>query len=137
MAKLKKPNMHQGKQIKALENQHINADTQTIIISLEFVQKRYCFEFLDKDEKAAVASSIFKRSKLQWLQIKNTHKHGLGMETIERNALKAPIPEISLIKPDTTFIALRFDEKKLMVGFRNGRIFYVLWFDRSFKLYNH
>jgi hypothetical protein len=118
MAKLRNPSKHQGKNIKVLENQHINTDTQTIVISLEFVQKNYCFEFLDKDEKAAVASSIFKRSKLQWLEIQNTHKHGLGMEKIARKALKAPIPEILLIKPVCLFFLFLFSALPLSIAAR-------------------
>lgn len=57
------------------------------------------------------------------------------METIKQDAIRAEIP--NCIKEDTKLIVLRFGNKIPMVGFRENSIFYIVWFDTNFKLYNH
>ncbi|BAZ81969.1 hypothetical protein PN497_16920 [Sphaerospermopsis kisseleviana CS-549] len=74
-------------------------------------------------------------SKLTWSQIHSQGRHQLGYEKISRDAIKAPIPKF--ITEDVNFIAFRFSGIKAMVGYRDGAIFYVIWLDRNFTLYNH
>ncbi len=100
------------------------------------VEGKYCFSKLDKAEKAAVASSIFKRKSMTWNDIIKSPKHGLGAEKISATAIKAAQPRF--IHEDVEFyLAFRFKGKSPMVGYRVNSMFYVLWFDKNFNLYNH
>jgi hypothetical protein len=135
MAKLKKPHLNQSKNLGP-ETEAPDPDFQTPLFSLEYIQKYYCLSDCTRDEKAAFAMSLLKHANLRWIDLKNMHRHGSGTEKIAHTAIKAPIPQLPF-KGDIQFLSLRFDGKKPIVGFRRGRIFYILWFDRAFKLYDH
>jgi hypothetical protein len=137
MKRIQKPSINQGKNIRIEEYQSTNTDNQSPIFCLEYIQKGYYISNCTKDEQVAFLDSLFSRRNLPWTDLKGMHRHKLGPEKIARNAIKAPIPPLILIKPDTTFLAFRFDGLKAMVGFRVGRLFYVLWLDQQFKLYRH
>lgn len=104
----------------------------------------YCFKYLQPEwgldqctlkEKAALASALIKRSKMQWSQLRAAPKHGLGYETVTRNAIRTTIP--TSITEDVRFIAFRFCGKAPMVGYRDGATLRLLWLDRTFSLYDH
>lgn len=104
--------------------------------SLEHIQRNFCLTDCETDEKAAFADALLKRSRMTWQEIIQAPKHGLGVEKIKRQCIRAPVPEI--IPEDVDhFLALRFNGKAPMVGYRNQTIFYVLWIDRAFSLYEH
>ena len=125
-----------GQKIKANEPT-VNYDERTPLFSLERLQTgSYCLQSLDKDGKSAFADAIFRRRSCSWKEIKQMPKHGLGFEKIARKSIRAPIP--AFITPEVdSFLAFRFHGKKPMVGYRQGDIFYILWFDVDFSLYNH
>ncbi len=74
-------------------------------------------------------------SKMTWSEIQNAPRHGLGTEKLPRSALKAAIPQS--VTEDVTFLALRYNGKAPMVGYRDGRTFYLLYLDHNFSLYKH
>jgi hypothetical protein len=137
MAKISIPQKKQGKNIKLPENEALSLDNQTFTFSFEYVQKGYCFSKLEKNERVALVNSLFKRKDMSWREIRQSDRHGLGIEEISSRSLRASMPTISFINQETVFHAMRFDGKKAMVGVRVEKVFYVLWFDRSFTLYNH
>ena len=107
------------------------------LFSLERLQNgSYCFSKLEKDDKAAFADAIFKRKNITWTDIQNMDRHALGYEKIAINSINAPIPKF-ITEDETNLIAFRFSGKKPMVGYRSKNIFYVLWFDHDFSVYNH
>lgn len=107
------------------------------LFSLERIQEGgYGFSNLDQADKAAFAESIFKRRLLTWNEIQRTDRHGLGYEKISITSVKAPIPRF-LTEDQHNLLAFRFNGKKPMIGYRIRNIFYVLWFDRDFTLYDH
>lgn len=112
-------------------------DDYCILFSLERVQQgNFCFSKLNKDNKVQFSEAMFKRKNLTWKSIKNEGRHGLGFEKISKMAIKAPIPKF--ITADVKhFLAFRYHGKQPIVGYRQKNIFYVLWFDSNFKLYNH
>lgn len=115
----------------------INYDQRPPIFSLERIQSgNYCFSALEKDGKAQFAEAIFKRKSLSWAEVKTLPRHGLGIEKIAKHSIKAAIPPFITEDVDD-FIALRFNGKSPMVGYRLNDVFYVLWFDHNFTLYNH
>jgi hypothetical protein len=96
----------------------------------------YGLDSCDIDEKVALAHKIYELCQLTWNQIINTHRGGLGSEKIARNAITgSSIPPH--ITPDVDILAIRFDGRKPMVGYRLDRIFHIIWLDTKFQLYNH
>lgn len=73
--------------------------------------------------------------KLTWKEIRQEHKHRYGTETIDRDSLKVGIPQF--VTEDIRLIAFRAYDLVAMVGYKSERVFYVLWIDREFRLYNH
>ncbi len=107
------------------------------LFSLERVQSgKFCFSQLDQTDKSAFADAIFKRRNLTWNHIQQTHRHKLGYEKISISSIKTSIPKF-ITEDNHTLIAFRYNGKKAMVGYRIKNIFYVLWFDHSFNLYDH
>lgn len=103
--------------------------------SLRYLQKDFCIDCCEKNEKAALADRLFILSKISWADIRKADRHGLGSEKISRDSIKAPIP--AHVTEDVEFIAFRFCGKAPMVGYKLNSTFYILWLDRVFKLYNH
>jgi hypothetical protein len=133
--RIKTPETKQGSRINISEP--INYDQRAPIFSLERIQAgAYCFSALDKEGKAQFAEAIFKRKSLTWGQVKTIDRHGLGLEKIAKHSIKAAMPPFITDEFDD-FIALRFNGKSPMVGYRLNDVFYVLWFDHNFTLYNH
>lgn len=97
--------------------------------------KGYSLPDCERDERAAFASTLDRLSQLTWNQIRNAPRHGSGSEKIARGAIRAAIPPS--VKEDASLLALRFDGMKPMVGYKDGRVFHILWLDRDFTLYDH
>jgi len=114
-----------------------NYNNMPPLFSLEkIVGDDYCFSKLDDTDKKQFAESIFKRKNINWKDIYTLNRHKLGVETIPKNKIKASLP--SFITEDMNeFLVFRFSGKKPMVGYREKNIFYVLWFDKNFTLYEH
>ena len=107
------------------------------LFSLERVQSgAHCFSQLDRDDKSAFADSIFKRRSLTWNDIQQNGRHQLGYEKIKTTAIKVTVPKF-ITEDSHNLIAFRYNGKRAMVGYRIKNIFYVLWFDHSFSLYDH
>lgn len=114
-----------------------DASKQTIAFSLERVQGGiYCFSALCEYDKAMVAEAMFRRRNMTWNDVTLAPRHGLGTEKIPKRQITAPMP-VFITEDMTDFLVLRFSGKKPMVGYRQGRVYYALWFDHSFSLYDH
>ena len=96
---------------------------------------QYDLDACQLQEKGDFVDALYKRSQLTWNEIRNAPKHGLGSEKIPQNRIQASIPPHVTL--EVTFLAFRFSGRKAMVGYRQGRILYVLWLDRDFTLYDH
>ena len=104
--------------------------------SFQYMSEKYSIDKCSNEQKLSFINKVSKLSLLTWGQIINSPKHGLGTEKIEQNCIVGDtIPKI--IKEDRTLLAIKFHNKSPMVGFRDRDIFYVIWFDRDFTLYNH
>ena len=107
------------------------------LFSLERLQSgRYCLSKLEKDDKAAYADSIFKRRSVTWNDIQRMDRYGLGHEKIEITSLKVAIPKF-ITEDEHNLLAFRYSGKKPIIGYRIKNIFYVLWFDHDFSVYDH
>ena len=131
----KKSKSNQGNNIKA--NETPNYDARPPIFSLEKIQPgKYCLSSLDKNNKSKFADAIFKRRLITWNKIKQIDRHALGTEKITKSSIKAPMPKF-ITEDVTDFLVFRYNGIKPMVGYRQREIFFVLWFDHDFTLYDH
>lgn len=109
----------------------------TPLFSLERLQSGdYCLSKLEKDDKAAFADAIFKRRNSTWNQIQQMSRHGLGHEKIDVTSIKVAIPKF-ITEDEHNLLAFRYSGKKPMIGYRIKNIFYILWFDHNFTIYDH
>lgn len=107
---------------------------QPPIFSLEKVLGGcYCFSGLDSKNKACFADAIYRRRGMTWGEILRADRHGLGTEKISESAINAALPDMVGVQ----YLALRYNGKRPMVGYRQKNIFFVLWFDHDFTLYDH
>ncbi|MEO0350602.1 MAG: hypothetical protein AAF282_11210 [Cyanobacteria bacterium P01_A01_bin.15] len=113
----------------------VPAEQQPPVFSLEYLQQDYCVTACQIEDQAKFALRLRKLGQLTWSQIQSASRHGLGYEKINRGAIRASIPRH--ITEDVSFIAFRFSALKPMVGYRSGRVFYVIWLDKDFTLYDH
>lgn len=95
----------------------------------------YSVDCCNGDHKAALAARLFKLSQMTWLAIKQAPREGLGTEKIARNAIRPPIP--SKITEDVHLLALRYNGRAPMVGYRDGRVFYIVFVDHTMDVYDH
>ena len=115
----------------------IDLDRLPPIFSFEHMRagNGYSVDCCDAEHRAALAARLFKLSQMTWLNIKNSPRHGLGTEKIARSSIRAPIPQ--KVTEDASLLALRYNGKAAMVGYRDGRVFYVVFLDHTFDLYSH
>lgn len=135
MDKFRKRQFQSGQRIKGRQPERISTDSGRPIFSLNYLSKKFCFSKCINEEKLGFANKLFELSQLTWQQLKLAPKHGMGYEPIDRGSIKDGIPPH--ITEDIRFIAFRFHGLKPMVGYREGTIFHIIWFDREFKLYDH
>lgn len=134
-ARFKPPKTKKGLRITAQEPP--NYEEMPPVFSLQRIPNtKYCLSALDRDNKAAFADSIYKRRTITWKEIKQLHRHKLGFEKISRDSVKLNMPN-SVTDDVNDFIAFRYNGMAPMVGYRQKDVFYVLWFDHDFTLYEH
>ncbi|MBF0137456.1 MAG: hypothetical protein HQL65_14560 [Magnetococcales bacterium] len=125
----------QGERIKPSPKGMGSTNQEKPIFSLVHLQDAHALDKCTQAEKAAFADTLHRLSRLTWREIQSAPRHGLGSEIVPRDAIKAGIP--SVITPDVRIIAFRCHGKALMLGFRDGVVFHVVWMDRDFTLYDH
>ena len=112
-----------------------NYDLEPPVFCFRYVDKTYGVDSCTKDEKAALVSTLYKLSQLSWKELRLQPRHGLGYELIARSSIRVGIPKH--ITEDVDIIAFRFKGKAPMVGYRDERIFRIVWLDRNYTLYDH
>lgn len=132
---IKQPKVDKGLHISATQDLFPKEVFNYPVFCLKYMQKDYSLNQCEKEEKISLIERMYQLSSLTWPQIRVTQKHGFGYEKINRDAIRAPIPQH--ITPDISLYAFRFDGKKPMVGYITHFIFHVVYLDRDFTLYNH
>lgn len=95
----------------------------------------YSVDCCQGDHRAALVARLFKLSQMTWLDIRQAHRHGLGSEKISRHSIRPALP--STITEDAELIAIRYNGLHPMIGYRDGRIFHILFVDRTMDVYQH
>jgi hypothetical protein len=125
------------KNLKQTAVEDINVDEHPPKISLEYINSKYCLSKCTKEEKIGFDNKLINISKLSWAKLRQVDRHTLGYETLNRKSLSFDIPPH--LTDDIFIIAFRFHDRAAMIGFKDREhgIFYILAFDRKFKVYNH
>jgi hypothetical protein len=126
-----------GGQIKARKSpiETDDSDRKPPVFSFEFLQAGWCIQDCQQEERSKMLDKLRRLSRLSWQDIRQQHRHLLGTETIARGSIRAAIP--AFLTDDVRLLAFRAFDRVAMVGYRNERIFHVIWIDRDFTLYDH
>lgn len=75
-------------------------------------------------------------SRIPWREIQLASSKGLGAEKIPRYRIKPAVPGI--VTDDVEyFYSLHYVGKKRFVGYKIGQVFFILWVDHNFGVYDH
>ncbi len=137
MAKSKIPSRSpsSGRRLQVHADAAESPQHQPPLFSLRHLRRDFSLSDCTQEEKAAFADTLHKLSQMTWAEINTAPRHGSGHEIISRDAIKSSIPDH--ITEDVNLLAFRFHGKAPMIGYRDGAIFYVVWIDPHFKLYDH
>lgn len=138
-SQFKKPSsQNQSKNIKTPEgNPQVSFDEYHPIFSFEYLDSEYCISRCERDDKASFADKLRILGSMTWGTIKQSGRHQAGYERIPRRIINGHIPPQIITEDVVDFIAFRFSGLKSMVGHRKDQLFYVIWLDRNFTLYDH
>lgn len=115
----------------------VSTNTLRPIFSFEHMKEGggYSVDCCQQDDQAHLALRLHKLGRMTWGEIANAPRHGLGTEKISQKSMNVALPAV--VTEDVNLLALRFSGKKPMVGFRDGRIFHILFLDKDFTAYPH
>ncbi len=75
-------------------------------------------------------------SHMTWRMIRQAPRTGIGTEKIGRGSIHHGIPA-SVTDDVGSFFALHYQGKKRFVGYKVDKVFYILWVDHDFGVYDH
>ncbi|MBA5724625.1 hypothetical protein [Candidatus Liberibacter sp.] len=96
----------------------------------------HCVSKCPTEHLANLLLTLFNLSQLSWQDIVNSHRHELGTEKIERESIHDK-QGISKCPEGATILSIRYYNHYPFIGYRDGRIFYILCIDYDFKVYDH
>lgn len=113
-----------------------NFDEMTPRFCLRHLVAGFDVNALDKDGRAAFATTLANRAQMTWREIKQAGRHKAGTELIPAAKIQESIPE--RFSDAEKFMVFRYNGKLPMVGVRAGDTFHVLWLAASFNdVYDH
>jgi hypothetical protein len=133
MSNLKRRKEKNAAGISLRENPGVSFKDEPPKFSLRYVQPDYCISLCKPSERLDFVNAMLKRKDRAWKHLESDPHQGLGCEVI-RNGVNVRIPDCA---KDKAILSFKFSGKKSMVGFRERDIFYILWFDRDFSVYDH
>jgi hypothetical protein len=105
------------------------------VFCLRNLQAGYDIDDLQADDQRHFIKRLRHLSKMEWSAVMSAPRHGAGKENISRAALRVAVPPS--IDRDAVLWALRYSQRKAMVGWRKGDVFHVIWIDHNFSVYKH
>jgi hypothetical protein len=136
--KFKRPGPHLGKMLRTDNYKPEPTSDLSPAFSFEKMQDKsgHSVECCEDKDRVHVLKRLFMLGKMSWRQILQAPRTGLGAEKIARTAINPPIPT-SVTDDVDYFYALHYQGNKRMIGYKPKGIFYVLWIDHNFTVYNH
>lgn len=101
------------------------------------IENMYSLKNCDKDTQALLSQKLEELGQLNWENIQKADKKGKGHEIIEQNSLKKR--QKGQIPADRKYLSFRLGKGKnsVFIGYRQGKVFYVVWIDPHGKVYSH
>ena len=130
MAKKKKKNKI------SIKNRSLREDTNAEYpaFSFEKLRKKYSLETFEKNQKLSVLKVITQLSQITWADIRR--QSACYYETIKKRGLKVEIP--SFMTDDQGLISFRTSGSDRIIGYREGKIFYIVWIaGKNNPIYDH
>ena len=123
--------------IKAPNAPRSAGQAKNLTFSLKYLQAgNFCFSKLDMNGKAGFSKAIFRRKDFTWTQLFQESRQSLGAEKLAITAIKSSRPPH--ITPEmNSYYGFRYNDKLRMVGYHEDSVFYILWFDIAYRLYDH
>ena len=94
------------------------------------------FNCCEDDDRLSLAKRLFMLSRESWRTIRGASSKGLGSEEIPRHQIKRPVPQ-SVTEDVDYFHSLHYVGQKRFIGYKVGQIFYILWVDHNYQVYDH
>lgn len=131
-----KPKRPAPKRVAGIVAPPINTDGEGPAFCFTNTRQGYRISDLDQSSKALLLNRMELLSSLTWRQLKNL-RHEDGCEPIPRHRMTPSIP--ATLGPNDEILSIRVEKHGLfrLVGFRDGRIFRVLWVDPNGTCYPH
>lgn len=135
--RIKKATSNRGKRLNHKESSKRVDTTQYPSFSFRFCCDRaYGIDRCSSKLRESLSKRIFRFSRMKWSKIYQNARHSWGSEQIPQREIKPELPDI--ISPDTSLQVLRFTGgNHSMIGFRENGIFFILYLDHNFSVYNH
>lgn len=89
-----------------------------------------------QDDQASLLKKIFALRNMAWRDIRSASRKGIGTEKIKKSSIKKPIPN-SVTDDHDFFLAMSYQGHKRIIGYKFQQIFYILWIDHDFSVYDH
>lgn len=113
-------------------------DNQPPVFSFRYLQKNsgYSIDDCDHRQRKALLETMYKLSQLTWKELAQLNRHKLGFERISQDDFPRKVKGVPITQ-DVRYIVFRYDGMLPMVGYRDEAVYYLLWLDNDFKLYDH
>lgn len=100
-------------------------------------QTQFTIDDCDNDAKVRLAEKIYKLSNINWNEIQKSPRHAMGHEIINLNSIRVPLPVKT--PGDRNFLSFRLGggKKSVFIGYRERKVFYVVWIDPNGEVYSH
>lgn len=100
-------------------------------------EKDFTLEDCDKETKILLIDKIYQLSRISWGNIQKAPRHGLGHEKIDQESIKIPLPTNT--PGDRNFLVFRLGGGKnsVFIGYRQDKVFHVVYVDRNGEAYKH
>lgn len=139
--KIKNPELEKGH--NKIRPQHdvstlCSSNTTHPAFCFRYIQSNYCIKQHDVKIQAACAKRLQHLGKLTWAEIRKAPRHGAGHEIIEQDSINERLPPNT--PGDRNFLVFRLGYKgkrSVMIGYRKGKVFYIVWIDPDGQVYNH
>lgn len=103
--------------------------------SLEHLESGFDVNCCSREHQAEFAKALADWSRLTWSQIISSNRRGLGAEKI--STLNKPYPTCVPADKRDKIISFRFGHLARFIGYRDQRVFYIVWIDPNGELYSH
>ncbi len=120
------------------EYRSISTNDRHPAFCFKHIQKGFSIDDCSDDKiKAIFVTKLQHLSQTSWREIQQTARKGAGHEIISIDSLKMPTPKNT--PEDRDFLSFRLGggRNSVFLGYRDGKIFYIVWIDPNGKIYSH